>query len=38
VFVACIDSDRAGVPLHTLGGSGLRREGTPAVAAAQAAF
>lgn len=29
MFVACIDSDRAGVPLHTLGGSGLRREGTP---------
>lgn len=27
MFVDCIDSDPAGVPLHTPGGSGLRREG-----------
>lgn len=38
MFVDCIDSDLAGVPLHTLGGSGLRKGGNPAVAAAQAAF
>lgn len=28
MFVDCIDSDLAGVPLHTLGGSVLRREVT----------